>query len=160
MKPMVKAPYTNEYYEILSREEIMDIVHSLSFEQLFEKAWEGFVPGMKSGYAELRLTDGQLVANSLGIGESNMGADALTITLYKIDQNTVIDPEMILDGEELRKYEESDVPLETFCEQQDIDYMERVQGYFEYHYDGYEHSEILEILHNELNYWYGTFQKE
>lgn len=107
--PMVKAPWTNETYEILPRERIVEVIRTLDPREVVEKAYAGYVQGMKTGYAAINLITGKLETESLGQGEQNQGQDALWVAVYKIDQNGLEwQDEDIYSPEEIEEYKQSE----------------------------------------------------
>lgn len=106
--PMVKAPWTNEVFEILPRGHIEEVIHNLDPREVVEKAYAGYVQGMKTGYAAINLITGKLETKSLGQGEENQGQDALWVSVYRIDQNGVEwQDEDIYTPEEIEEYKQS-----------------------------------------------------
>lgn len=113
------------------------VIHDADFETLFDIAWSAYVPFLKHGYAVLNLIDGVIEPLSLGTGELPSGRDAYHVKLFKIDKDTVIEPEMILSEEELVEYKHvaDKIDLQEWVEQKGMDYYELVKEYFWFYYD-------------------------
>ena len=152
-KEDVKMPNTKEKVKILPRKEIEKIIFSLDPEEVVRTAYSAYVSGMKTGHAGVDLVTGELKGVSLGVGEENIGRDALWVSLYSIDSNIEFSDEDIYYPEEIQEYEESgkadDMTLEEFLELDDEELQEReidtLTHYFKWDYVGIE---------NQLNGWY------
>lgn len=153
--PMVKAPWTNEKFEILPRERIKEVIRTLDSKEVVEKAYAGYVQGMKTGYASVNLMTGRLETESLGQGESNQGQDALWVAVYKIDQNGMEWSDAdIYTQEEIEEFRNS----EAYEEGQNID------EYFDLDPEEMAEREIDALVHyfqidwnwieEQLDYWY------
>ena len=151
--PIVIAPYTKEKVEIMSREQIEKIIFSLNPEEIVRTAYSAYVPDMKMGHAGVDLVTGELKGISLGVGEENIGRDALWVSLYSIDSNIEFSDEDIYFPEEIQEYEESgkadDLTIEEFLDLDDEELQERridtLTHYFKWDYVG---------IGNQLNGWY------
>lgn len=113
------------------------VIHDVDFEMLFDIAWSAYVPFLKHGYAVLNLVDGTIEPLSLGTGELPSGRDAYHVKLFKIDKDTVIEPEMILSEEELAEYKQvaNKIDLQEWVEQKGMNYYDLIKEYFWYCYD-------------------------
>mgnify|MGYP001426000007 FL=1 len=152
----VGVPYSDETFEILDRNQIEKIIEDLEPGEIVRKAYDGYIPGMKSGYAAINLMTGELETESLGQGEGHMGSDALWVSVYHIDQNPVDWPnEDIYSPEEIEEYEKSEAcedgyGIDEYFE--DIDYEEREIEPIIHYYD--DHQEFQDI-EQQLDSWYG-----
>jgi hypothetical protein len=158
MKYLVTAPYSNEKFAILPREQIENIIASFSPDEIVEKAWEGYIPGMKTGYAAVDLRDGKLKSVSLGQGESDQGEDALYVTIYRISDPLEFSNEDIYSPEEIEEYENSEAyeegrSIDEYFDLSNEEYDERVfhalLHYFNEDFANYQH-----IVEAQLDNWY------
>lgn len=123
--------------KLIPKEKAEELILDADFPLLFDTAWSAYVPFLKHGYAVLNLVDGTIESLSLGTGELPSGRDAHHVKLFKIDKDTVIEPEMILSEEELAEYKQvSDkIDLQEWVEQKGMDYYELIKEYFWHCYD-------------------------
>jgi len=158
MKVLVSAPYSDEKFEILPREQIEKTISSFSPDEIVEKAWEGYVPGMKTGYAAIGLRNGNLISVSLGQGESNQGEDALYVTIYEISDPLEFPDEDIYSPEEIEEYENSEAyedgrSIGEYFDLSDEEHSERVTSallyYFHEDFANYHH-----VIEAQLDEWY------
>jgi hypothetical protein len=152
MKVIVRAFGEEREFEILDRAAIEDILRNLSPSEIIEKAWGGYISGLKSGYAVVDLRDGQLKSVSLGSNESLHPFDDLYVYLYKIDQN--FEPfceEEILSPEEYKNWKESDKSLEVYAEEYEINLNERQKESLEYYFN-----DTMDwiFVYQQLDEWY------
>lgn len=153
--PKVKAPWTNEEFEILTREQIEEIIRGLDPEEIVKKAYSGYIPGMKAGYAAINLITGKLETESLGQGEQNQGQDALWVAVYKIGPNPLEwSDEDIYTPEEIEQYKKSEAYEEGLS----------IAEYFDLSPEEYAERELNALLHyfeldwtwieDQLDHWY------
>jgi hypothetical protein len=83
-----------ESAEILTRLEIEKIISEIDPCEVFEKALEGYIRGMKNGICELNLVSGELRSTSLGTGESNQICDDIVVEIFQLNMD-----ENVTDGE-------------------------------------------------------------
>ncbi|EGL83618.1 hypothetical protein CathTA2_0829 [Caldalkalibacillus thermarum TA2.A1] len=151
----VKAPFTNEVYEILSREEIQNIITSLAPENIVRTAHEGYIPGIKTGYAAVNLVTGELESKSLQQNEHHTGVDALWVAIYKIGPNPPDWPmEEIYTDEEIRTWKNSEEYEEGICidEFHQIDPIEIYEREIEA--EIYHFNLDWEWINDQLDRWY------
>lgn len=158
MKVLVSAPYSDEKFEILPREQIEKAISSFSPNEIVEKAWKGYVPGMKTGYAAIDLRNGNLISVSLGQGEFNQGEDALYVTIYKISDPLEFPDEDIYSPEEIEEYKNSEsyedgLSIDEYFDFSDGEYYERVKNALLYYFDE-DFANYRYVIEAQLDEWY------
>ncbi|EGD49570.1 hypothetical protein Cpap_4006 [Ruminiclostridium papyrosolvens DSM 2782] len=74
--------------DLLPRDEIDRIIEELTIEEIVLTAYDGWIYGAKTGYAELNLKTGELETGSLDTGGFYASDDYVYVVLYKIDSTT------------------------------------------------------------------------
>jgi hypothetical protein len=144
-------------FEILEREQIEEIIAGLSDYEIVRAAMAGHIDGMKSGYAVLSLETGKLGTESLGQGEQQHPWSDVQIYLYKLDQNTCMEVEDVLDDEEQKEFEEFSEnglkSLKEFAQEKSIDIDDRYEDALVYYRENILDQEEGNIR-EQLDRWY------
>ena len=155
----VIAPWTNEEFEVLSRERIEEILRSIDPEEVVKTAYAGYIPGMKAGYAAIDLVTGDLQTESLGQSEEQQGRDALWVAAYVIGPNPLErQTEDIYSPEEIEEYERSEEKedgygIDEYFDLSPAEMEEReVNALIHYYHDMRPYQPNVE---EQLDHWYG-----
>lgn len=150
-------PYT--VYGI-PREKIEQILTDLNIDEIVEKAYRSYCPGLANGVAQLNIEDGKLIGATYTTGSGDIQGMHY-IDLYGIEQNLDLLTEDILAPEEIQEYQEELGSIEEFCEEKGIDYEEReIEALVQYAYEYIKTDDWWSDIVEQLNGIYGESKDE